>query len=233
MNDPIDRPYAPPIDPWLVLLHADRDLLVVDKPAGLLSVPGRQPGWQDSALSRARRDHPQVYDVHRLDLDTSGVLILALRRKAEAALKAQFEAKRVNKAYLARVAGQPPDTGRVALPLSRAGGLPPRNVVDHDHGKPAVTDFRVLSRDADTALLLLEPRTGRSHQLRVHMASLGHPILGDPIYAPPAIRDAAPRLLLHAWRVAFDHPYSGERLEIEARAPEGLTPPASAAPTTD
>ncbi len=214
--------YAPPTEPWLTVLHRDRDLLVVDKPSGLLSVPGRQPGWRDSALSRARRDHDPVYDVHRLDMDTSGVLVLALRRKAEAALKAQFEARTVAKRYLARVAGQPAEHGEIDLPLTRVGGLPPRNVVDHDRGKPARTRWRVLRRDADSAVLELEPLTGRSHQLRVHLAAIGHPILGDRLYAPPELVTAAPRLMLHAWSLALDHPYRGERLCFEAPVPEGL-----------
>jgi tRNA pseudouridine32 synthase / 23S rRNA pseudouridine746 synthase len=217
--------YAPPQDPWLVVLHQDRDLLAVDKPSGLLSVPGRQLGWQDSALARARRDHPRVYDVHRLDMDTSGLLVMALRRKAEAALKGQFEAHRVRKAYLARVAGQPPARGSVTLPLSRLGGLPPRNAVDHEHGKRAHTDFRVLTRGAEDCLLLLEPRTGRSHQLRVHMAAIGHPILGDRLYAPSAVRAAAERLLLHAWTLALAHPYSGQPMQLQAAPPQGLEPP--------
>ena len=221
---PVSAPYAPPVDPWLVVVHQDRDLLAVDKPSGLLSVPGRQPGWQDSALARARRDHTRVYDVHRLDMDTSGLLMMALRRKAEAALKGQFEAHGVRKAYLARVAGQPPEQGSVRLPLTRLGGLPPRNAVDREHGKPAHTDFRVLERGDEDCLLLLEPRTGRSHQLRVHMASIGHPILGDRLYAPPAVRAAAGRLLLHAWTLELAHPYSGQPLRLEATPPQGLEP---------
>jgi len=214
--------YAPPTTPWLSVIHHDRDLLVVDKPSGLLSVPGRQPGWQDSALLRARRDHPIIYDVHRLDMDTSGVLVLALRRKAEAALKQQFEARTMAKRYLARVWGQPPDHGVIDLPLTRVGGLPPRNEVDHSGGKTAVTRYRVLERDPDSTLLLLEPRTGRSHQLRVHLEAIGHPILGDRIYGPAAVVAASPRLMLHAWQLELDHPYSGERMKLEAPAPEGF-----------
>jgi tRNA pseudouridine32 synthase/23S rRNA pseudouridine746 synthase len=214
--------YHPPTEPWLPVLHRDRDLLVVDKPAGLLTVPGRQPGWQDSALLRARRDHPRVYDVHRLDMDTSGVLALALRRKAEAALKGQFESRGVAKRYLARVAGQPPEAGEIDLPLRRIGGLPPRNEVDPGGGKPARTRYRLLRQDPGSALLELEPLTGRSHQLRVHLAAIGHPILGDRIYASPALAGAAPRLLLHAWRLELDHPYRGERLIFEAPVPEAF-----------
>jgi tRNA pseudouridine32 synthase/23S rRNA pseudouridine746 synthase len=217
--------YAPPTEPWLRVVHQDRDLLVVDKPSGLLSVPGRLPGWRDSALLRARRDHDPVYDVHRLDMDTSGLLVLALRRKAEAALKAQFEARDIRKRYLARVWGQPPEQGEIDLPLRRLGGLPPRNAVDREGGKPARTRYRVLAREGDTALLLLEPLTGRSHQLRVHMEALGHPILGDRLYGPPAVAAASPRLLLHAWRLELRHPYSGQPLRLEAPAPSGLGPP--------
>ncbi len=221
----IDR-YQPPTVPWLTVLHHDRDLLVVDKPSGLLSVPGRQDGWQDSALLRARRDHTPIYDVHRLDMDTSGVLVMALRRKAEAALKGQFEARTIAKSYLARVHGQPPDSGLIELPLSRIGGLPPRNEVDMVAGKPAITHYRVLARGPRAALLLLEPRTGRSHQLRVHLAAIGHPILGDPLYAPAPVAAASPRLLLHAWRLALDHPFSGQRLHLEAPPPvPDLIPP--------
>ncbi len=211
--------YAPPTEPWLPVLHLDRDMLVVDKPAGLLSVPGRQPGWRDSALLRAQRDHPQIYDVHRLDMDTSGVLVFALRRKAEVALKGQFADRSVAKRYLARVSGHPAESGEIDLPLRRLGGLPPRNEVDRACGKPARTRYRVIRRDEDASLLELELLTGRSHQLRVHLAAIGHPILGDRLYAPPELAAAAPRLALHAWRLELDHPYRGERLRFEAPIP--------------
>jgi len=210
--------YAPPTSPWLVVVHQDRDLLVIDKPTGLLSVPGRQPGWQDSAATRVAADHAHSYAVHRLDMDTSGLLVFALRRKAERALKEAFRLRRVDKRYLARVWGHPPDSGRVELPLTRQGGLPPRNVVD-PAGRPAVTDFRVLQRDADSAMVELHPRTGRSHQLRVHMQALGHPILGDRLYAPPDVQARVPRLMLHAWRLRLPHPYSDAPLELEAPCP--------------
>lgn len=216
--------YAPPTEPWLVVLHQDRDLLVIDKPAGLLSVPGRDPAWQDSARTRAEALHPHVYPAHRLDMDTSGVLVLALRRSAERALQGQFQARTVSKRYRARVAGQPPDEGVIDLPLSRAGGLPPRNVVDPD-GAPARTRFRVVGRDADGAWVDLWPETGRSHQLRVHLQALGHPIVGDRLYAPPAVVDAAPRLLLHAAELSLDHPYSRERLTWLAPLPPPLEAP--------
>ncbi len=221
----MDR-YDPPIEPALVLVHLDRDLVVLDKPAGLLSVPGRDPAWRDSALTRAIAVYGPLQAAHRLDMDTSGLLVLTRRRKAEAALKAQFAARTVRKTYLARVVGQPPEEGSVDLPLRRVGGLPPRNEVDLDEGLPALTRFRVLHRDAQGALLALSPETGRSHQLRVHLAAIGHPILGDRLYGGLP----GPRLLLHAWRIELDHPWSGQRLHLEAVAPEALTPPAAPPP---
>ena len=211
MDRVLDR-YAPPTDPWLVVVHQDRDMVVLDKPAGLLSVPGRDPAWQDSALTRAERDLGPVYAVHRLDMDTSGLLVLARRRKAEAALKAQFAARTALKTYLARVVGQPEDQGRIDLPLARLGGTPPRNVVDPVAGLPAATRWQVLRRDAGGALLALFPETGRSHQLRVHLAAVGFPIVGDRLYGGAP----APRLMLHAWRLRLSHPWSGEPLELQA-----------------
>ncbi|MCK6503924.1 RluA family pseudouridine synthase [Myxococcota bacterium] len=218
MDGELDR-YAPPTDPWLVVVHLDRDLLVLDKPAGLLSVPGRDPAWQDSALTRAARDLGPMYAAHRLDLDTSGLLVLARRRKAEAALKAQFAARSVRKTYLAVVRGQPEDQGRIDLPLARLGGTPPRNVVDPVAGLPAQTRWQVLRRGSEDTLLALFPETGRSHQLRVHLAAVGFPIVGDRLYggAPAA------RLMLHAWRLVLRHPWSGEELSLQAGDQDPLT----------
>jgi tRNA pseudouridine32 synthase/23S rRNA pseudouridine746 synthase len=209
--------YNPPTDP-LVIVHADRDMVVVDKPPGLLSVPGRfEP---DCALSRVAAEHGTVYAVHRLDMDTSGLLILALRRKAEAALHAQFRERTVEKSYLAIVHGEvKADDGLIDLPLLRQGGRPPLSVVDHDQGKPARTRYRVLDRGHGRSRLHLVPETGRTHQLRVHLLSLGHPIVGDTFYATdvPGTADE-PRMLLHAATLSFAHPYSGEPVELEAPA---------------
>lgn len=224
---PSDVVYAPPRQPWLQVVYRDRDVLALDKPAGLLSVPGRRPGWEDSAVTRLGAEEPTARVVHRLDMDTSGLLLFALRRKAERALKEQFRNRAIDKRYLAWVAGHPDDSGRVELAMRRVGGDPPRNVVD-PAGKSACTDFRVLARRDDRALVELRPRTGRSHQLRVHMAALGHPILGDRFYAPPAVQALAPRLLLHAWRLSLLQPWSGAPLRLEAPCPfDG--PPDSAA----
>jgi tRNA pseudouridine32 synthase/23S rRNA pseudouridine746 synthase len=215
----MDDVYAPP--PGLPVLHEDRDLLIVDKPAGLLSVAGREVGWGDCAVSRAQATHPHVFPAHRLDMDTSGVLVLALRRSAERALQAQFAGRSVQKRYQAVVWGHPPDAGVIDLPLTRIGGMPPRNAVDPS-GLPARTRYAVVARHAETALVDLFPETGRSHQLRVHLAALGHPILGDRLYAPPAVLAAAARLMLHAAEVSFDHPWTGARVTFRAPSPDGF-----------
>ncbi len=200
--------YNPPLEPRLIVIHEDRDMVVLNKPSGLLSVPGRAPDLFDSALSRVRETHPHAQAVHRLDLGTSGVLVVATRRKAEAVLRQQFQDRLTRKVYLARVRGVVrEDSGQVDLPLVCDWPNRPRQMVCQSTGKPALTDFLVLERAAQSTLVLLRPHTGRSHQLRVHMASLGHPILGDNLYG-----EAGPgeRLLLHASQLGLYHPYGGE-----------------------
>jgi tRNA pseudouridine32 synthase/23S rRNA pseudouridine746 synthase len=194
-------------------------VLVVEKPSGLLSNPGRTPELQDSVQTRLAAQFPQLYLIHRLDLATSGLMVFALRRKAEAALKQQFAGRSIDKTYLARVAGVPTSAaGCINLPLGPVPDLPagaaPRHQVCLHNGKAATTYYHTLSHDTDSALLQLKPISGRSHQLRVHLLHLGHPILGDAIYADTAQQQAAPRLLLHATKLAFFQPYSGERLEF-------------------
>jgi len=217
--------YRPPLEPFLTVLHADRDVLVVNKPPGLLSVPGRGPELTDSVLTRVRRDHPGAFDVHRLDLDTSGLLVVALRRAAERELKRQFRDREVEKRYIALVAGRPlADSGVIDLPLAPHPTLATRHVVVAEngnvaeHGKSAHTGWRVLRVTPTGTLLELHPTTGRSHQLRVHLLAIGHPILGDRFYAPPEVLAAAPRLCLHASFLQFRHPYSGESLHFECPA---------------
>jgi tRNA pseudouridine32 synthase/23S rRNA pseudouridine746 synthase len=204
--EPLD--YRPAITPWLRVIHEDRDMVVVNKPGGLLSVPGRTPDLFDSVLSRVRETHPHAQAVHRLDLGTSGVLVVATRRKAEAILRQQFQDRLTRKVYLARVQGRVgDDAGRIDLPLICDWPNRPRQMVCHHTGKPALTDYVVLERAAQSTLVLLRPQTGRSHQLRVHMASLGHPILGDNLYGDARQGDA---LLLHASQLGLHHPYSAE-----------------------
>lgn len=207
-------------DEALPLVHGDRHLLVVDKPAGLLSVPGRGADKQDCALARVHRDHADALVVHRLDMATSGLLLMARGPAMQRALGLAFEQRRVGKRYVATVAGhmEPPPAedgwGCIDLPLAADWPNRPRQVVDSIHGRPSRTRWRVLGYDAarDATRVELEPVTGRSHQLRVHLLALGHPILGDSLYAPPAVRECAPRLLLHASVLELAHPATGQPL---------------------
>ena len=212
-----DFEYRPPTVPWLTKIYQDRDMVVIDKPSGLLSIPGRV--HSDSALRRVSEEHAHAYAVHRLDMDTSGLMVIALRRKAEADLQRQFRLREVHKRYVALVWGHVDrEKGVVEEPLLRVPGQPPRSVVDSVHGRPARTEFQVVGREGECTRVELRPLTGRSHQLRVHMLSLGHPIVGDRFYGPT--RKASPeRLHLHAQKIGFKHPYSGEPLEFESLPP--------------
>lgn len=210
--------YDPPDTP-LEILHEDAQLVAVNKPAGLLSVPGRGPHLADCLLSRVQAVFPEALLVHRLDRDTSGVIVFALTAHAQRSLSMQFEARSAKKTYVARVWGRlEPKTGTVDLPLIVDWPNRPRQMVCHDTGKPAVTDWRVLRYEDGTTRVRLSPRTGRSHQLRVHMLALGHPILGDPLYAAGPARDFA-RLMLHSQELRIKHPDSGRSLKLRAEVP--------------
>lgn len=210
--------YAPPPGSPRII-HADHQILLVDKPAGLLSVPGRGPEKADCLIERLRGAFPTVLLVHRLDLDTSGVMVFALTPHAQRDLSRQFEERRTKKVYLARLAGRlEPRTGRVDLPLIVDWPNRPRQKVDHAEGRPAQTDWRVIRATDDETRVRLYPVTGRSHQLRVHMAQLGHPILGDPLYASGAAA-AHPRLMLHAESLRLRHPETGIQTGFSAPAP--------------
>lgn len=210
--------YAPPETP-LDILHEDHEILAVNKPAGLLSVPGKGPELADCLISRLEAVYPQVLLVHRLDRDTSGVMIFALTPHAQRHLGLQFEKRQTQKRYVARVAGRlEPKTGTVDLPLIVDWPNRPLQKVDHDTGKPAVTDWRVLKANDDESKVQLFPQTGRSHQLRVHMLALGHPILGDPLYAPDTA-DRYPRMMLHAEELRIRHPDGGIGTKFRVKAP--------------
>lgn len=211
--------YAPPDTP-LKILHEDHEIVVAEKPSGLLSVPGRGEDKADCLIARLRAVYPTVLLVHRLDLDTSGVMIFGLTPHAQRFLSKEFETRGTKKHYIARLAGRlEPRTGRVDLPLIVDWPNRPRQHVDHENGKPAQTDWRVLRHDGDTTRVRLTPITGRSHQLRVHMLELGHPILGDPLYATGPARDDHPRLMLHAESLRIRHPDSGAHMTFSAKAP--------------
>lgn len=210
--------YAPPQDP-LSFLHVDHQVVVVDKPSGLLSVPGRGEHLADCLISRVQAVYPEALLVHRLDRDTSGVIIFALTPHAQKSLGQQFEQRKTKKTYVARVWGQvSPPKGTVDLPLIVDWPNRPLQKVCHDTGKPAVTDYRVVRQDETETRVRLYPQTGRSHQLRVHMQALGHPILGDPFYAAGPAREF-PRLMLHSETLKFRHPETGQGIQITAKAP--------------
>lgn len=201
------------------LIHHDDQILVVEKPAGLLSVPGRGEDRADCLINRLRGAFPTVLLVHRLDLDTSGIMVFGLTPFAQKHLGRQFERRQVKKAYVSRLWGRlEPKEGRVDLPLIVDWPNRPRQKVDHETGRPAQTDWRVIRASAEETRVRLYPLTGRSHQLRVHMASLGHPILGDPLYASGAAADH-PRLMLHAESLRLRHPDSNVTLSFSAPPP--------------
>ncbi len=210
--------YNPPQDP-LEFLHEDHEVLLVNKPSGLLSVPGKGPDLTDCLIARVQAAFPTALLVHRLDRDTSGVMIFALTPHAQRHLGLQFEKRMTKKTYVARVWGEMTEkTGTVDLPLIVDWPNRPKQMVCHDTGKPAQTDWRVIrARDGESRVRLM-PKTGRSHQLRVHMLALGHPILGDPFYATGPAREH-PRLMLHSETLQFRHPDGGKGMRITAKCP--------------
>jgi tRNA pseudouridine32 synthase/23S rRNA pseudouridine746 synthase len=210
--------YAPPTDP-LDILHHDHEIVVVNKPAGLLSVPGKGEHLADCLMSRLQDAFPTALLVHRLDRDTSGVMIFALSPHAQRHLGLQFEKRQAKKSYVARLAGLlAPKTGVVDLPLTVDWPNRPLQKVCHETGRAALTEWRVLRQGEDESRVRLSPKTGRSHQLRVHMLSLGHPILGDPLYASGAARDY-PRLMLHSEELRLRPPDGGAGVKFRAKAP--------------
>ena len=212
-----DFAYDPPDTP-LDILYEDAAVIVIDKPAGLLSVPGKLENRHDCLISRLQALRWNALVVHRLDCDTSGVIIFARTKQAQGFLGQEFEQRRAQKTYIARLQGPlAPDQGRVDLPLASDWAYRPRQKVDPD-GKPALTDWQVLDRSATETRVRLTPHTGRSHQLRVHMLSLGHPILGDQIYAAETT-STHPRLMLHAESLSLHHPVTGERVTFNAPVP--------------
>ncbi len=218
---PLARPfvYAPPPGPPDIL-HQDADILVLNKPSGLLTVPGRPEEHADSLKTRVQQRFPDARVVHRLDLDTSGVIVMALNAQAHRHLGLQFERRKTAKTYVARIHGHPDrDWGRIELPLIVDWPNRPRQMVDHTRGRPAITDWEVIGWEDTATRVHLHPITGRSHQLRVHMLSLGHPILGDPLYAHEAAFQAADRLHLHAESLTVHHPTGGQRHRFEVPCP--------------
>lgn len=213
-------------DDGLRIVHAAAAYVVVCKPAGMLSVPGKGPHNQDCVASRVREMFPTSEGpliVHRLDMDTSGLLVLGLTSDAQRLLSGQFEKRQVDKAYVAVVAGRlGAERGEIDLPIRPDIERRPLQIVDHEHGRPSSTRWRLVALDAECSRVELEPVTGRTHQLRVHMAEIGHPILGDVLYGPqPQTGEASPRLLLHASYLRFREPLESGTLGdwMEFRSP--------------
>ena len=220
-------------------IHEDDHLLVLEKPSGLLSVPGRGPDKQDCLSKRVQDRYPEALIVHRLDQDTSGLLLMARGIEAQRRLSKLFETRQVKKRYLAVVTGQPEQTqsdvetdedgwrtidGPILLDWERR----PLHII-HPDGKASRSRWRALqsshSDNFSASLIELEPVTGRTHQLRVHMQSIGHPMLGDSLYAPPDIKALSPRLLLHAQELAFVHPFTEQTLAFKAPVNWSATSP--------
>lgn len=207
-------------------IHEDEHLLVLEKPSGLLSVPGRGPDKQDCLSARVQAIYPEALVVHRLDQDTSGLLIMARGIEAQRRLSKLFETRQVKKRYLAVVSGQPLLTqahveadaqgwrtidGPILLDWERR----PLHII-HPDGKASRSRWRALQSSDTATLVELEPVTGRTHQLRVHLQSVGHPMLGDSLYAPPDIKALSPRLLLHAQALEFPHPFTDSWMAFNA-----------------
>lgn len=203
------------------IIYQDDTLLVVDKPSGLLTVPGRHPQNQDCLISRVLREFITAAVVHRLDYDTSGLVVLPLTRKALSDISKQFQARTVEKSYIAVVDGiMHQAEGVINLPIAADTENRPKYKICLQ-GKASVTEFRLLSTDLELqqSRVQLYPVTGRSHQLRLHLLSQGHPIVGDTLYAPEAVKLASPRLLLHATEITFRHPLNGNLLNLRAEPP--------------
>ncbi len=203
------------------LVYVDRSLIVANKPSRLLSVPGRGPDKQDCLISRIQVEFPDALIVHRLDYDTSGLIVIARGKEMHRSLSILFQDRHVEKRYVAVVAGKlVPEDGTIDLPLIVDWPNRPLHKVDFTDGKPSLTRYHVAAYDAaeDCSRVFLVPETGRTHQLRVHMQALAHPILGDPLYADETNRNKAARLLLHAEYLAFTHPVTGRRLSYSCAA---------------
>lgn len=217
-----DFVYQPVMSPYLEILYKDDDFIVLNKTSGILTVPGRLLEHQDCLENRVLRVLPTATIVHRLDMATSGIMIMALNKTAHVDISRQFEKREISKRYIARVYGQIKVTsGEINVPLINDWPNRPKQKIDHEKGKKAQTYYKVLANEENnngikTTLVALTPITGRSHQLRVHMLALGHPILGDRLYAPPKALMASSRLQLHAESISFKHPTTQETLSFKA-----------------
>ncbi len=212
--------YHPPMKPYLDIVYKDNDIVVLNKGSGLLTVPGRLPEHQDCLQNRVCRVLPTATIVHRLDMATSGLLLMALNKNAHVHISRQFEQRKTQKTYLARVYGRlEQDEGEVDFPLICDWPNRPKQKVDYEHGKASKTLYKLIQQDQESALVELTPITGRSHQLRVHMLSIGHPILGDRLYAHEKALTVSERLQLHAQALTIAHPVTNQSMSFSAPCP--------------
>lgn len=219
--------YHPPRQPFLSIIYQDDDVVIFDKAAGLLSVPGRLPEHHDSLWLRAKRVWPSLTVVHRLDMATSGLIVMALSKAAQSHLGRQFQQRQTQKTYHAEIWGHlTEEQGSVELALRCDWPNRPRQIVDPIEGKAAQTHYRLLERREHSDLVELRPITGRSHQLRVHMQALGCPIVGDMLYAPVAAQHYSSRLHLHATQLGFFHPRDDRWVTFNSNAAFSTQAPA-------
>ena len=210
--------YHPPAHQGLDVLYIDADLIAVNKPAGLLSVPGRESDKQDCMISRLQLEYPEALIVHRLDMETSGIILFARHVQCQRELSHLFQTRKIKKQYITIVDGKLAEAqGEINLPLQADWPNRPKQIVDFENGKPSITHFNTLKyySDLDATRVELTPVTGRSHQLRVHMLAIGHAILGDHLYGSEDVINKAERLLLHATSIHFTQPISGQQLAIK------------------
>ncbi|GAX62106.1 pseudouridylate synthases, 23S RNA-specific [Candidatus Scalindua japonica] len=198
-------------------IYSDEHIIVVDKPANMLSVPGKTPDKQDCLIHRIQKFSPEARIVHRLDFSTSGIMVIAQNHESQRKLGRQFENRETEKTYIAKIFCQPDNTsGMIDLPIRCDWERRPLQIVDHQLGKKAVTRWKIQERFEDSSLLELSPVTGRTHQLRVHMQAMGHPILGDELYAHEAAHSMAERLCLHAKELIINHPAENSRMTFSS-----------------
>lgn len=218
LNRPFE--YCPPSDPYLSVIYQDDEILILNKPSGLLTVPGKNPKHADCLESRACEKFPGAKIVHRLDMDTSGLIVMGLNKIAHRHLSLQFQNRNVEKAYEALVPGPMQEkSGNIDLPLICDWPNRPKQMVDHEHGKKSLTEWHLIEHQQNISRIHLIPHTGRSHQLRVHLMSIGHPILGDRFYASDEIYQMRNRLCLHSKKLTIMHPVLKEKMTFENKVP--------------
>lgn len=218
LNRPFE--YRPPVTPFLDVLYHDDDILILDKPSGLLTVPGKDPEHADSLETRAKEKFPGALTVHRLDMDTSGLLVMGLNKFSHRHLSLQFQNRNVDKAYEALALGTPDEmNGIIDMPLICDWPNRPKQMVDYERGKKSLTEWKLINHEQKVSRIHLIPHTGRSHQLRVHLMSLGHPILGDRFYAPNKAFEMKERLCLHSKQLTIMHPIKKEKITFKSKVP--------------